>query len=36
MKTNQFELSRFVGKTPDVHFTPNSKTVDTWAYGLPL
>ncbi len=31
MKTNQFELSGFVGNTPDVRFTPNGKTVATFS-----
>jgi len=31
MKTNYFELSGFVGNTPDVRFTPNGKTVATFS-----
>ena len=31
MKTNEFELSGFVGNTPDVRFTPNGKTVATFS-----
>lgn len=31
MKTNQFELSGFVGNTPDVRFTPNGKAVATFS-----
>jgi single-strand DNA-binding protein len=31
MKTNQFELSGFVGNTPDVRYTPNGKTVATFS-----
>ena len=31
MKTNYFELSGFVGNTPDVRLTPNGKTVVTFS-----
>ena len=31
MKTNQFELSGFVGNTPAVRFTPNGKAVVTFS-----
>src|ERR671932_958422 len=31
MKTNQFELSGFVGNTADVRYTPNGKTVATFS-----
>ena len=31
MKTNYFELSGFVGNSPDVRFTPNGKTVATFS-----
>jgi single-strand DNA-binding protein len=31
MKTNYFELSGFVGNTPNVRFTPNGKTVATFS-----
>jgi single-strand DNA-binding protein len=31
MKTNYFELSGFVGNTPDVRYTPNGKTVATFS-----
>jgi single-strand DNA-binding protein len=31
MKTNQFELSGFIGNTPDVRFTPNGKAVATFS-----
>ena len=31
MKTNQFELSGFVGNTPELRYTPNGKTVATFS-----
>ena len=31
MKTNEFELSGFVGNTPEVRYTPNGKTVATFS-----
>src|SRR5215216_1398616 len=31
MKTNYFELSGFVGNTPEVRYTPNGKTVATFS-----
>ncbi|MBK9715086.1 MAG: single-stranded DNA-binding protein [Kouleothrix sp.] len=31
MKTNQFELSGFVGNPPDARFTPNGKLVVTFS-----